>query len=457
MYDKNQSQQPRCEIHVLKRRKWWLRAFQASLIAFALITVGLWIGLGIAFMQYSPYRFPAPEWGGYCEYKDTVGPILEPINAWTSLAYIVFSAIILCTIANYRFLIGVRNVKAYTTEQVQSAVFRDRVDEEKQKSDSWSVFFRSLFCGTPLNVEYRSTVDLELEGYSAPGMPLDSVPPSRAISPMPSPRGSAMSQPMFEGSRDVDLELRHIDYTVSVGDFAPSSAHEIIIDNQRYLIELRWSFRASKTIPMLYAFIGVELGFGSFLFHAWFTEASGYADFAGMLSIALFAFTYAISRTRFPGRFGAWVDRRDNLVRPWLKPWPESVRSLFFWVTFCVLYLVCFAIRVWAPFDPTTVIFGVGLVGALLWEFVMIGVRQWSAQQPANQSRNAYFLLLLAGMCIIVAYAIWLTDMHRILCWPKSWYQGHAVWHILTACGYYTLFVFYYVEASHVYMYRCDY
>lgn len=41
---------------------------------------------------------------------------------------------------------------------------------------------------------------------------------------------------------------------------------------------------------------------------------------------------------------------------------------------------------------------------------------------------------LRAGVVLlVVAYAFWLLDQWRILCWPESWFQGHAVWHTLTA------------------------
>jgi Ceramidase len=36
---------------------------------------------------------------------------------------------------------------------------------------------------------------------------------------------------------------------------------------------------------------------------------------------------------------------------------------------------------------------------------------------------------------LVVAYAFWVLDQWRILCWPESWFQGHAVWHTLTAAS----------------------
>ena len=44
----------------------------------------------------------------------------------------------------------------------------------------------------------------------------------------------------------------------------------------------------------------------------------------------------------------------------------------------------------------------------------------------------------------LAAYAIWLLDVHEIVCAPKNhWLQGHAVWHVLNAFCFYFLYRFY--------------
>lgn len=42
--------------------------------------------------------------------------------------------------------------------------------------------------------------------------------------------------------------------------------------------------------------------------------------------------------------------------------------------------------------------------------------------------------LFFAGLAVfLVSYGIWILDNNRILCSPHSWFQGHAVWHLLCA------------------------
>jgi hypothetical protein len=49
------------------------------------------------------------------------------------------------------------------------------------------------------------------------------------------------------------------------------------------------------------------------------------------------------------------------------------------------------------------------------------------------RKERSIILAILSVVCIIVAIKIRTLDVQKINCDPHSWYQGHAVWHLLTA------------------------
>lgn len=55
-----------------------------------------------------------------------------------------------------------------------------------------------------------------------------------------------------------------------------------------------------------------------------------------------------------------------------------------------------------------------------------------------------YANFLKAFGVFLAAYAIWLLDVHEIVCAPENHFlQGHAVWHVLNAFCFYFLYRFY--------------
>jgi hypothetical protein len=56
-----------------------------------------------------------------------------------------------------------------------------------------------------------------------------------------------------------------------------------------------------------------------------------------------------------------------------------------------------------------------------------------SSVHGAGQPRRALAPLHAGVVLLVVAYAFWLADQWQVLCWPESWFQGHAAWHTLTA------------------------
>ncbi len=54
-----------------------------------------------------------------------------------------------------------------------------------------------------------------------------------------------------------------------------------------------------------------------------------------------------------------------------------------------------------------------------------------------------YLFFWLALGCHLSAFGIWTLDSKKIVCFPESWFQGHAVWHLMGACTFIFLTKFY--------------
>jgi hypothetical protein len=64
-------------------------------------------------------------------------------------------------------------------------------------------------------------------------------------------------------------------------------------------------------------------------------------------------------------------------------------------------------------------------------------------RQEANHRDTRHFTLLsIAAALLIFGYASWLLDRHRIVCFPDSAFQLHAVWHVATAGALFALYVY---------------
>ena len=49
---------------------------------------------------------------------------------------------------------------------------------------------------------------------------------------------------------------------------------------------------------------------------------------------------------------------------------------------------------------------------------------------------------------IISAFLIWILDIKKILCYPQSIFQGHALWHLLSMLSIYFLYLYYRSEKN---------
>ena len=158
---------------------------------------------------------------------------------------------------------------------------------------------------------------------------------------------------------------------------------------------------------LLYGTALVITGIGSWLFHASLTYVGHFVDVTGMYFLGGFLFTYGLSR-KFQKSATAFLALYTAVVTPMvLLEWfhPSSSR-----VAFAAL-----------------------IVSALTFEIV------WH-----RSLSNWYFVAAMATL--LLGFAIWIADETGVLCAPASCFQGHAVWHILTAISAQLSYLYYLSE-----------
>lgn len=149
----------------------------------------------------------------------------------------------------------------------------------------------------------------------------------------------------------------------------------------------------------------VVVGLGSAFFHASLTFAGQTTDVFGMYLVAVFAVLAAAGR-----RFR----------------WPER--------TLAVSYLagnsILLALLIGAP--------GLRRYAFAALVLAAAGLELGGPRPPERR------LLILALAFLAAGFAAWALDITRTVCAPRFWFQGHALWHLLTA----TSATLYFVHAT---------
>ena len=153
---------------------------------------------------------------------------------------------------------------------------------------------------------------------------------------------------------------------------------------------------------ILYGCNIIFLGFGSFFYHGSLTEFGRFFDWFGMYLFASYIIIYSIAR--------------------YYRSWFTAPRFIS---TFCAFMVALIIVTLTVNADVRRHIFTIMIVVAL----IVAGIVNFILKSKLNTWYLAGSLL-----CLVVAYTIWTLDNNGIYCWPNSLIQGHAVWHILTAC-----------------------
>lgn len=173
---------------------------------------------------------------------------------------------------------------------------------------------------------------------------------------------------------------------------------------------------ASPTLSGLYVIIVVSLGLMSMFYHASLSFVGQWFDIQAMYLITTFLVLYNLARTyTIPAR------------------------------AFVILYLLANAalgffqlyVSSWRRFAFGTLL---GLVLFTSWLH-----RHKSKDQPHEIETR---WMIAAGVSLATAFAIWQLDINKIWCDPRSWLQGHAVWHALCALSCGLIFLYYRSETA---------
>jgi len=166
---------------------------------------------------------------------------------------------------------------------------------------------------------------------------------------------------------------------------------------------------------VLFGPTSICVGVGSFAYHASYTYFFQFFDFVGM-----FMFLFAVIATN-AARL-RWV----SVERQWA----------FFLAGVCLFSgLVPILTETSIPIQSLVAL----LIALILGQ--EYAVHRAESNDAAPVPRGLFYIALVF---MAVATSFSLADLTRVLCDPSNhFFQGHAVWHVLTAVALYFLFLFY--------------
>ena len=199
--------------------------------------------------------------------------------------------------------------------------------------------------------------------------------------------------------------------------FRPVHLIHPIYDGQRGY-ERRNLFCSHWVYPATMGFSVIMIGWGSLFYHGSLTSVGRFFDWFGMYMFANFFYLYALARV---------VGKRN---------WP-------FLFSFVMANMLAIGAILWLNPAWRTPIFAILLVsgGALTG---------WANCRWGSEAQTRY--LVAAVVVLVVALVLWDLDRTLVLCYPTSVFQGHAVWHMMTAIA--AVLLYLYICSEHVLRYQ---
>ena len=164
--------------------------------------------------------------------------------------------------------------------------------------------------------------------------------------------------------------------------------------------------RRNRTfLTWMYAIALLLVGLGTAYYHASLTFLGQVIDFGGMNLVILIA------------PFFYWSLARQK-------------QKVLAGIGYVAAFLASLAILIWVP-DIRRGVFAV-LIAVVLGLYTLDPARLVPKEQKS---------WLWWGLGIfLTGYLTWNLDSYKIFCWPTSWLQGHAFWHLTSAAAAYCLF-----------------
>ncbi|CAM9854420.1 unnamed protein product, partial [Heterosigma akashiwo] len=171
-------------------------------------------------------------------------------------------------------------------------------------------------------------------------------------------------------------------------------------EKHNYMLE-NFHFQASYVAAVAF------LGPGSMFMHASLTNWGGVVDVFSMNLYALWAFVYSITRMFYPNR------------------------AVMVGASIIYIFAIILLIGIFTKFSEiATDLFSVLLASAILFDVLW---RLWNWHKKSG-IRTQYKFFISAFLMLCAAIAIWMPSRSGgSFCFPESAFQGHGVWHVLTA------------------------
>jgi len=167
-----------------------------------------------------------------------------------------------------------------------------------------------------------------------------------------------------------------------------------------------------RRLLILFGLASIAVGIGSFIYHASFIFLGEQLDDDSMYLIGSFMLFYAIAHQRklISGKF-ILLFMALNIIFEGLIFFFPVIRGM---------------------------LFGILIVASLV--ITQTSLRHGLISDPKQQFMTSIELFA-------AAYLIWILDKTHYLCYPTSVFQGHAIWHILSAGA--GLMMFFFMDADY--------
>ncbi|CAA6808350.1 MAG: Unknown protein [uncultured Sulfurovum sp.] len=169
----------------------------------------------------------------------------------------------------------------------------------------------------------------------------------------------------------------------------------------------------NQKLFQLFGLFTVAIGFGSAFFHASLSFLGQSFDLAGIYLLSSFILIYALYRKY----------------------------HLSIGETIILLLAINFVLDIGLIFAPELRRYLVGVM-------VILGIGSEIFYARTEHPTIELKWINYAIVAILSAFVIWILDITKILCYPHSIFQGHALWHILSTFSIYFLYRYYKSETS---------